>query len=168
MSISKFCFRLRLFSPLIGERLSRPSVLWVPVIYGFLFSENFAFLLSWNTCFEISNPQCTTKRWHWKPLTPSSPGRPLPLLIPVECWSSLEGFQETVHHPLLVVWRVEVNQGSLLLRSLRPLALLLLTSLLGARLLSLRLALLDDFVVGILKEEWINVNPINPLSSRTF
>ena len=59
VSISKFCFRLRLFSPLIGERLSRPSVLWVPVIYGYLFSDNFSFLLSWNACFEISNPQCT-------------------------------------------------------------------------------------------------------------
>ena len=146
MSISKFCFRLRLFSPLIGERLSRPSVLWVPVIYGYLF----IFAIMEHLLRDL---QCTTKRWHWNRLTPSSPGRPLPLLIPVECWSSLEGFQETVHHPLLVVWRVEVNQGSLLLRSLRPLALLLLTSLLGARLLSLRFALLDDFVVGILKEE---------------
>ena len=92
------------------------------------------------------------KHLNFNRLTPSSPGRPLPLLVPVEGRPRLQGLQETVHDSLLVALLVEVDELTPLLSPLSPFALLLFSRFFGARLLRLGLPVLDYFVVGILQK----------------
>ena len=108
--------------------------------------------------------------WNWlnynilKSRTSGSSRRPLPLLLAVERGPGLESLEQTVHDALLVVGSVEVDERSLLGRSVRSLALLLLPGFSRPELLLCGLALLQDALVRLLQRfgKFIGRGPLGP------